>query len=170
MASLKILGSNETDISKFQSDNDADKRMKLYEMALKKSKNRVLVAANALRVEELILNSTQINFTKNIAAKLFGKDVDPQLQESGFGEKIQALRKLSQELNPENFLSPGYGVPLANEFDISPQKKIDEVNEEMTKSAEDMKSIALEFFPEQMDEIKKSGENRLKLLNIISAD
>ncbi len=166
--SMAKLNIQEKDFQKFAANYDATKRIKLYQTAIASNSNKVLMAANALRLEDLILFSEEMGFAKELGAKLFGSDPDPRLQNTVLGSKIIELQKIYAELNPENFLTLGYGIPLDSEFDTIPQEKFDEVKSKVNEYTEDMKSIAGEFFPEKLEEIKNTTLNRYELLKVIS--
>lgn len=166
--SMAKVNIQEKDFQKYAANYDASKRLKIYQAAINSSPNNILMAANALRLEDLIIYSEEMAFAKELGASLFGSDPDPRLQNTVLGSRIIELQKLYGELNPENFLAPGYGVPLASEFDTIPQNKFDEIKAKVTEYTEDMKSIASEFFPEKLEEIKNTTLNRYELLKVIA--
>jgi hypothetical protein len=126
-----------------------------------------MIAANALRIEDLVLHSEEMNFAKEIGARLFGNDSDARLKETVLGERLNELQVLYAELSAENFLSPGYGIPLLNEFDSIPQDKIDEVSGKVKDYTEDLKLISAEFFPEQIKELQETMNNRVMLIKFM---
>lgn len=166
--SLKMLGISENDLLTFVKNNPAELRSKIYMKAINESSNSVKIAANALRLEDLILHSEEIQFAKIMGTKLFGPDSDPRLKETVLGQRISELQSLYAELSPENFLVPAYGIPLESEFDTIPQDKIDDVYAKIKSYTEDLKSISSNFFPEQINELRGTMLNRGNLLKTIA--
>ena len=165
--SMKVLGIKETDFQKFVANNKAEKRLAYYNAAIEKNSNKVLVAANALRLEDVIMRAEEINFAKRVGSMLFGETPDEKLK-SMLGERIVDLQKMQSEISPEFFVAPGYGVPLRGEFDSIPQYKIEEVSEKTKEYSEELKSIILEFFPADIKELQNIAINRATLIKVIS--
>jgi len=165
--SMEALGLKKVKFAKFVEDNDSLKRRSLYEAALAKSNNKTKTAANALRLEDLIVKSLEIRFTKELGAKVFGDEPDPRLKDSDLGEKIIIIQKLYKELSAENYIKAGYGIPLEEEFSEIPQEKIDEVLLQLKNHTNDIKTIAETLLLEELGELKEAMENRVRLLNII---
>ncbi len=169
LSSMKLLNIKTDNFEKFVNENSGQSRMKIYENALLNSPNKILTAANALRLEDLILRSKEIKFAKEIGARVFGNDPDPKITEGHLKEKIIAINDLYKKLEPAQFLRPGYGIPLVDEFETIPNDVIQDVLTSLNDYADDLKSISLEFFPKEVEEIKIASENRHKLLKIIAS-
>ncbi|MBC7711952.1 MAG: DUF4105 domain-containing protein [Rhizobacter sp.] len=167
LASLKVLGIKETDFAKFIKNNNADKRMAIYKFNIDRAANKVMIAANALRLEDLILHSEEMKFAKKVGSMLFGNEADEKLK-AALGNRLVELQKMQQELSPEHFLAPGYGVPLVGEFDSIPQDKINDVGEKSKEYGEEMQSIIREYYPAELQELQISSANRGKLLKTIA--
>jgi hypothetical protein len=167
--SMKILHIKTDNFEKFVKENAGQSRMNIYEEALKNNSNKILIAANALRLEDLILRSKEIKFAKEIGVRVFGDDPDPRITEGHLKEKIVAINDLYKKLEPARFLKPGFGIPLTDEFETIPNDVIAEVLTRLSDYADDLKSISLEFFPTEVEEIKIASENRYKLLKIIAS-
>lgn len=167
-SSLKVLGIQDVSFAEFAEKNDAETRKQIYEQAIEQHADKVMVAANALRVEDLILRSRELQFTKTMGAKLFGNEPDPRLKGTVLGERILELQKLYGELAAENYVKAGYGIPLAEEFTEIPKAKIDEVSFKIKDYSKDLQEIASEFFSDEVKELKESMENRVYLLTIIT--
>lgn len=168
LESMRVLKIQEQNFSDFVEKNDSQKRRVIYQNALEGSSDLVMVAANALRIEDLIVRSLELRFTKAIGAKLFGSDADPRLQGTKLGERIIEMQNLYSQLAAENFVQPGYGIPLAEEFEEIPEDKILEVSAKIKSYSGDLQQIAEEFFPNEIKELKTSMENRLELLKVIA--
>ena len=167
VASLNVLGIKETNFQKFVAKNNAEKRMVIYKTALAHHSNKILVAANALRIEDIILRSEELRFAKRVGSMLFGEKPDAKLT-LAFGSKVVELQKLQAELSPEFFVAVGYGVPLVGEFDSIPQYKLDEVSQKSQEYSDELKALVTEFFPEEINELKNIKTNRAVLIKIIS--
>lgn len=167
LSSLKTLGVKEKDFAKFVEKNNSEKRMKIYQKAIDSSTTKLKVAANALRVEDLISQSEEIKFAKKVGALIFGDDADPKLKE-GLGNNVLELQHMQEQLSPDHYLKPGYGVPLVGEFDSIPQSKIDEVGNLSLEYAAKMKDLVMEYFPDDVNEIQATAVNRGNLINTIA--
>lgn len=167
-SSLKILGMENTTFAEFAEKNNALARRQIYQAAIDLSDDQVMTAANALRVEDLILRSRELQFTKTMGAKLFGNEPDPRLQGTVLGDRIVELQALYAELSAENYVKAGYGIPLEEEFLEIPKTKIDEVSLKIKDYSKDLQEIAAEFFSDEVKELKESMENRIELLKIIT--
>lgn len=166
-ASMEQLGLKKIKFNKFVRENNAVERRSLYEAALKKSTNKTKTAANALRIEDVIVKSLEISFTKELGGRVFGEEPDPKLKDTLLGEKIIIIQKLYKELAAENYIKEGYGIPLAGEFSEIPQGKIDEVHFQLKNYTNDLKIITETLLLEELTELKEAMENRIQLINII---
>lgn len=168
--SMKLLGIQDKKFNDFVENNNSEARNQIYKKALEGANDRVKIAANALRIEDLIVRSLELRFTKAIGAKLFGSDPDPRLQGTKLGERIMELQSLYNELSAENYVKEGYGIPLQEEFEEIPKEKILEVTEKIKTYSADLQEIAGEFFSNEVKELKRALENRLELLTIIATE
>lgn len=166
--SMKYLDIQESKFSDFVEKNNSEARNKIYKQALENTEDKIKMAANALRIEDLIVRSLELRFTKVIGAKLFGSEPDPKLQGTKLGERILELQNLYSELSAENYVKEGYGIPLKEEFEEIPKEKILEVTEKIKTYSADLQEIAGEFFSNEVNELKRAMENRLELLTIIA--
>jgi hypothetical protein len=141
--------------------------MEIYQKVIDDGKNKVMLAANALRLEDLIRHSEEIKFAKRIGVLILGDKPDEKLKAS-LGGRIIDLQKMQAELSPDRYLKPGYGIPLEGEFDSVPQDKINGVNQKTKEYGEELKSIIIEYFPNEINELQNTANNRLSLLQIIS--
>ncbi len=167
LTSLKVLGIKETDFQKFATNNKSEKRLALYNAALAKATNKIMIAANALRLEDVILRSEEIKFAKKVGSMLFGEEPDEKLK-ALLGDRVVELQKLQAQISPEFFVAPGYGVPLMGEFDSIPRYKMEEVSEKTKEYGEELKSVISEFFPEDIKELQNIAINRATLIKVIS--
>lgn len=167
LSSLKVLGIKELDFKKFVANNKSEKRLALYNTTLAKASNKVMIAANALRIEDVILRSEEINFAKKVGSMLFGETPDERLK-AALGDRVVELQKMQAEISPEFFVAPGYGVPLTGEFDSIPRYKMEEVSEKTKEYGEELKSVISEFFPEDIKELQNIAINRATLIKVIS--
>jgi len=164
--SLKILGLNDLSFEEF-SKFSAEKRLEFYQKALSVNVDQVAIAANALRIEDVIMRSKEILFAKKLGNELFGSDPNPKLHETDAGQKIKELQELYGKLSPEKFLKPGYGIPLTDEFYEIPSSFVLEINEQIKSYTQDLKLIAQEFFYDEVDELKGTMNNRLEMIKLI---
>lgn len=167
LTSLKVLGVKENDFAKFVEKNNSEKRMKIYQKAIDGSTAKLKIAANALRVEDLIYQSEEIKFAKKIGALIFGDDADPKMKEN-LGKDVLELQHMQEQLSPDHYLKPGYGVPLVGEFDSIPQSKIDEVGNMSVEYGAKLKEVVMEYFPEDVKELQAIIYNRANLINTIA--
>lgn len=166
--SMKLLNIQEVKFNDFVEKNNSEMRNQIYKKALENTDDKIKMAANALRIEDLIVRSLELRFTKAIGAKLFGSDPDPRLQGTKLGERIMELQSLYNELSAENYVKEGYGIPLKEEFEEIPKEKILEVTEKIKTYSSDLQEIAGEFFSNEVKELKKAMENRIELLTVIA--
>ncbi len=164
--SLKLIGLNDLSFEDF-SKLSGEKRLEYYQAALETHSDQVAIAANALRLEDVIMRSKEILFAKKLGNELFGSDPNPLLHESNAGQKIKELQMLYGKLSPDKFLKPGYGIPLTDEFYEIPTSFVLEINEQIKAYTHDLKNIAQEFFHNEVDELKSTMNNRLEMIKII---
>lgn len=140
----------------------AAERKSLYLQKTKKmSENeRVSVLANALRLEEQILLSREQQFAKKIGNALFGKEPMPELKDTILDDKILAMKDLYKKLTAENQLASGYGIPLEGEFIVAGPESIKAIQDEIQGNMEELREIAVKFFPKEVEEMKGALENR----------
>ncbi len=147
-----------------------EERKAQYEKTLNESEEREKILANALRLEEQIQISREQQFAKKLGKALFGKDTMPELKDTVLEEKILAMKNLYKKLTGAATLEPGYGIPLSNEFVPASPEAINEVLKEIQGNMEELKEIAIKFFPVEVAEMKATLENRqwiLKTMNDI---
>jgi len=113
------------------------------------------------------MRSQEIKFAKEVGVKLFGSTPDPRLQETDLGKRILELQSLYSEISADQFVTPGYGIPLRNEFETIPQDRIDEVANKIKEYTGDIQKIANDFFPTEINEVKETALNRVNLLKVI---
>lgn len=136
-----------------------------YENALRDAQNKPMVLANALRIEEQILLSREQLFAKKIGTALFGKDPMPELKNTVLEEKILAMKDLYKKLNAESYLASGYGVPLEDEFKVASPEAIKSVLDEIQGNMDELKQIAVKFFPAEVEDMKGTMENRIWIMS-----
>lgn len=143
-------------------------RKAYYEGTLNESEDPKKVLANALRLEEQIQISREQLFAKKLGKALFGKDPMPELKDTVMEEKIIAMKNLYKQLLQAAELKPGYGIPLSNEFTPASPEAIKQILEEILSNMNDLKEIALKFFPEEVNEMKGTLENRQWILKTMN--
>ncbi|MFA6236676.1 MAG: DUF4105 domain-containing protein [Bacteriovorax sp.] len=138
-------------------------RKALYEQKaneLEGNNGQMSLLANALRLEEQILLSREQQFAKKIGNALFGKEPMPELKDTIIDEKILELKNLYKKMTSESYLAKGYGIPLENEFRVASPESIKAIQDEIQVNMEELKQIAVKFFPDEVEEMKGAIENR----------
>jgi len=143
-------------------------RKDFYEKALEQSDEKSKVMANALRLEEQIQLSREQQFAKKLGNALFGKEPIPELKNTVMEDKILAMKDLYKQLTAAAELKPGYGIPLENEFKPASPEALKKVMQEIQSNMEELKEIALKFFPEEVEDMKGTLENRQWILSQMS--
>lgn len=141
----------------------AAERKSLYQQKIKRMTGdveRVSLLANALRLEEQILLSREQQFAKKIGNALFGKEPMPELKDTILDDKILAMKDLYKKLTAESHLAAGYGIPLEGEFIVANPESIKTIQDEIQGNMEELREIAVKFFPKEVEEMKGALENR----------
>ncbi len=131
-------------------------------------KARMTIAANALRLEDQILISREQKFAKQMGEALFGSKASVELKNTALDEKMLEMRDAYKRLSATNFIEKGYGIPLKSEFNNNGDQVVEEVMELVKRNSEELKEIVTLYFPKEVEEIKKTMENRFFLLTEIS--
>lgn len=139
-------------------------RKDYYERTLAASDDKAKVMANALRIEEQIQLSREQLFAKKIGNALFGKEPMPELKDTVLEEKILEMKDLYKKLTEASELKPGYGIPLEDEFTVASPESIKNVLQEIQGNTEELKDIAIKFFPAEVEDMKQTMENRQWIL------
>lgn len=149
----------------------SSERKTIYEQKLESVRGQneqVSVLANALRLEEQILLSREQQFSKKIGNALFGKEPTPELKDTILDDKILEMKDLYKKLNTESYLAKGYGIPLENEFRVASAESIKTIQDEIQGNMEELRQIAVAFFPKEVEEMKGTMENRHWILSKIN--
>ncbi len=169
MASLKVFTSNIT-FEKFALELKAPERKAIYEKTLENlsGKSRMNALAHALRLEDQILVSREQTFAKKVGEALFGNNASEELKGTELDERMMQIRDEYKKLAGENFITKGYGVPLKEEFNDVADSVAEEVLAVIQGNSEELKEIVAQYFPEELEEMKQTMENRHFLLTGIS--
>lgn len=163
---LFVEEEDQVNFEKFALKLSPGERKEFYSktLAMQSPENRAKVLANALRLEEQIQLSREQQFAKKLGKALFGKEPMPELKNTVMEDKIIAMKNLYKKLTEASELKPGYGIPLAEEFVEASPESIKEVMEEIKGNMDELKEIALKFFPAEVEEMKGTLENRQWIL------
>lgn len=162
--SLDLFADKSVSFEQFALKLSAPERKAYYEKALAQSEDKARLTANALRLEEQILLSRQQIFAKKIGNALFGKEPMPELKNTVMEQKILEMKSLYKKLTEASELKPGYGIPLEDEFTVASPEDIKAVMQEIQDHMDELKNIAITFFPKEVEEMKGTMENRLWIL------
>lgn len=158
---------NNISFDNFALNLTSSERKAIYEEKLTES-DSVSLLANALRLEEQILLSREQQFAKKIGNALFGKEPMPELKDTILDDKIIEMRDLFKKLSAESYLAKGYGVPLEDEFRVASPESIKAIQDEIQGSMEELRQIAINYFPKEVEEMKGTMENRHWILGKIN--
>ncbi len=163
--SLDVIAHNE-DVSfeTFALKLSPKERKSFYEKTLELSSDKTKVMANALRLEEQIQLSREQQFAKKLGNALFGKEPMPELKDTIMEEKILAMKDLYKQLTSAAELKAGYGIPLEDEFSPASPEALKRIMQEIQGNMEELKEIALKFFPDEVEDMKGTLENRQWIL------
>ena len=132
-------------------------RRMIYGDKLKSSTNKAKTIANALRLEEQIQFTKEQLLSKKLTKKLFGKD-------SGFDQNIKGMKELLKSITDQNNALKGYGIPLEEEIEIPSTEKLKHTFETLQNKVVEIKTLAINYFPEDINELKEIVQNRQWLL------
>lgn len=169
MASLKVFTSNMT-FEEFALDLKAPERKAIYEKTLTNLTGKSLMGAlaHALRLEDQILISREQKFAKKVGEALFGSNASEELKGTELDERMMEMRDQYKKLAGENFITKGYGIPLREEFSDVADSVAEEVLAAIQANSDELKEIITQYFPEELEEMKQTMENRHFLLTGIS--
>jgi len=167
--SLDLFANNENvSFETFALKLSPKERKAFYENTMEQSNDRARVMANALRLEEQIQLSREQQFAKKLGKALFGKEPMPELKDTVIGEKILAMKDLYKQLTAASELKAGYGIPLDSEFKAASPESLKKIMQEIQGNMEELKEIAIKFFPEEVEDMKGTLENRQWILSQMS--
>lgn len=161
--SLSLFANEENKIlsKTFLSDFTPEERKKLYEEKLIKEKeNSVTILANALRIEDQILLSKEEQFSKKISNAIWSPSPILDFKGNDFLEKLKEVKELTKQLNSENYLKEGYGIPLRGEFVLSEKNNNESIKKEIEQLLFELRQRAASFLIAEADEIKNIKSNR----------
>lgn len=167
LASLKAFDSK-MDFEKFALELKASDRKSIYEKVIATADKKMPLYAHALRLEDQILISREQQFAKKVGDALFGKNASEELKGTELDERIMEMRDEYKKLSAENFIEKGYGIPLKEEFRDIADSIAEEVLAAVQRDSNSLKEIAAQYFPEEIEEMQKTLENRFYLLTGIS--
>jgi hypothetical protein len=169
VASLRIF-TTEISFEQFALDLKSLERKSIYMQKLQtlSGKDRMSSLAHALRVEDQILISREQQFAKKVGEALFGSSASDKLKETDLDERMLEIREAFKKLSGTNFITKGYGIPLAHEFKNNGEQVAEEVLELIKRDTYKLQEVITEYFPEEMKELKGTMENRFFLLTEIS--
>jgi hypothetical protein len=142
----------------------ANERKSFYEQKVSSTPEKTSLLANALRIEEQILLSREQLFAKKLGNALFGKEPMPELKNTILESKILEMKDLYKKLTAESYLARGYGIPLKDEFTVATPEAIKTILEEIHGNMEELKEVAVKFFPNEVEDMKQTMENRLWIM------
>lgn len=167
--SLELFAGNEKlSFENFALKLSPQERKAYYEKTLAATTDKAKTLANALRLEEQIQLSREQLFAKKLGNALFGKEPMPELKDTILDDKIVEMKNLYKNLAEASELKPGYGIPLEDEFSYASPEKIKNVLQEIQSNMEELKEIAFKFFPEEVEDMKGTLENRQWILSQIN--
>ena len=169
-SSLKALNINESNFFAFQAMYSAEDRMGFYLTAINKSNNKIKLGAHALRLENSILQSENLNLNKLIISKFLINQNNNDLKDLFVIQKINELKNLYSELESKRIINFGYGIPLEMDlnFDTYVSEEFNIINNKINETNDDLKRIAVNYFENEISEIKATSKNRNKLLKILT--
>lgn len=157
--SKRSSGDQRFDEFAFQS-SPVERRL-LYGEKLKVSNNKAKTIANALRLEEQIQFIKEQMLSKKLTKKLFGKD-------SGFDQNIKGLKELLKVITDQSNANNGYGIPLEEEMKSHSSEEVGQIFSTLKEKINDIKNLAVNYYPEDIQELKDIVQNREWLLSEMS--
>ena len=125
------------------------------------SNNKAKTIANALRLEEQIQFIKEQMLSKKLTKKLFGKD-------SGFDQNIKGLKELLKVITDQSNANNGYGIPLEEEMKSHSSEEVGQIFSTLKEKINDIKNLAVNYYPEDIQELKDIVQNREWLLSEMS--
>jgi hypothetical protein len=132
-------------------------RRMIYGEKLKSSTNKAKTIANALRIEEQIQFTKEQQLSKKLTKMLFGKDSD-------FDQNIKGMKELLKSITDQNNARKGYGIPLEEEIEMPDAEIFKHTFEQIQNKVVEIKNLAINYFPEDINELKEIVQNREWLL------
>ncbi len=159
-----FIGNKKITFKEFALKLKSSERRAFYEQKISTTPEKTLLLANALRIEEQILLSREQLFAKKIGSALFGKEPMPELKNTILESKILEMKDLYKKLTAESYLAHGYGIPLKDEFKLASSESMKTIMDEIHCNMEELKEVAVNFFPNEVEDIKQTIENRLWIM------
>lgn len=142
-------------------------RMHLYLDVIHHADQKIKLAANALRLEDMILESNKMRFAKLVADLLFNSQAS-HIKGTPIEELVLELQKLQIKSGPVKSLAEGYGIPLVGEVELySGFEKMSRHNELVIKTKE-LELYLKDYLADDLANISETAKNRVELIRIIS--
>lgn len=165
-SSLENLGIRDQNFDQFM-EQSPQVRMNLYLEVIHHTDQKIKLAANALRLEDMILESNKMRFAKLVADLLFNSQAS-HIKGTPIEELVLELQKLQIKSGPVKSLAEGYGIPLVGEVELySGFEKVSRQNELVIKMKE-LEVYLKDYLADDLANISETAKNRVELIRIIS--
>ncbi len=165
-SSLENLGIKDQSFDQFM-EQAPQVRINLYLEVIHHTDQKIKLAANALRLEDMILESNKMRFAKLVADLLFNSQAS-HIKGTPIEELVLELQKLQIKSGPVKSLAEGYGIPLVGEVELySGFEKASRHNELVIKTKE-LEMYLKDYLADDLANISETAKNRVELIRIIS--
>jgi hypothetical protein len=165
--SLENLGIKNQSFDQFM-EQTPQMRMNLYLEVIQHTDQKIKLAANALRIEDMILESNKMRFAKLVADLLFNAQAS-HIKGTRLEELVLELQKMQIKSGPVKFLAEGYGIPLVDEVELYSEFEKANRQKELQSKMKELEDYLKDYLADELANISETAKNRVELIRIISA-
>ena len=160
------LGIKDKDFDQFM-ELAAQTRMDLYRGVIATSQPKIKLAANALRLEDMVLETSKMRFAKVVADLLF----DPRnnlVKGSPIEELVLELQQLQIKSGPVKTLTESYGIPLVGEVELYTDEEKAQRAQQLFSKTQELEVYLKDYLAHDLEEMSETAKNRMELIKVIS--
>lgn len=166
-SSLVNLGMKDQDFDQFM-EMAPQARMDLYLAIINNNDQKIKLAANALRLEDMILETNKMKFAKVVSDMLFNPKSNNSIAGTPVETLVLELQKLQLGMNPIKSLKGSYGIPLEGDVEFyTGFERVELIGELLVKTKE-LEMYLKDYLAEDLEKISETAKNRIELIRIIS--
>lgn len=165
-SSLENLGITDQSFDQFM-EQTPQRRMNLYLEVIQHTGQKVKLAANALRIEDMILESSKMRFAKRVADLLFNSQAS-HIKGTPIEELVLELQKMQIKSGPVKSLAEGYGIPLMDEVELYSEFEKVSRQKELQSKMKELEAYLEDYLADELASISETAKNRIELIRLIS--
>lgn len=165
LKSMRFLNIKEKSVNDFMKKHNARERRDIYLEAINSASERKKAIAHALRLEDTIATSVEIQLKKFVVAEIFSEEAD--VKDKELQALILEVRGLMKEINKDIQIKEGYGIPLESEIVTLSPEMIEKHKGHLKEMNEKIMTETKELFKEQLKEQEEIAKNLYEIKTML---